>query len=228
MPERLPYRVEPMTLADVDQVMNIERVAFSAPRSARAYRYEISENDHSTMLVVRLAAARNGPFKRLACHVLARHPKLTRPHRILGYAGFWLLVDEAHICTIAVHPQWQGRGLGELLMLSLLNRGMELGASKATLEVRVSNQAALALYRKYGFEVISRRKRYYSNNNEDAYIMTTPLFEVPEFQENLDRCRNQLFDRLQAQDPDISTRLESSAVPIQSPQAEPARKRRAS
>lgn len=227
MSEQLPYRVEPMTLADVDQVMNIERVAFSAPWSARAYRYEITENDHSTMLVVRLADAHKGPFKRLAHHVLARHPNSPKPYPVLGYAGFWLLVDETHICTIAVHPQWRNRGLGELLLLSLLNRSMKQGASRATLEVRVSNQAALALYRKYGFEVVSRRKRYYSNNNEDAYIMTTPPFETPEFQDNLDRCRKQLFNRLQSQDPDTLPHLESIAGPIQSQQAETARKRQA-
>lgn len=227
MSEQLPYRVESMTLADVDQVMKIERVAFSAPWSARAYRYEITENDHSTMLVVRLADVRRGPFKRLAHHVLARRPNSPKSHPILGYAGYWLLVDETHICTIAVHPQWRNRGLGELLLLSLLDRGMKQGASRATLEVRTSNQAALALYRKYGFEVVSRRKRYYSNNNEDAYIMTTPPFETPEFQENLQRCRKHLYDRLQSQKPDISTHLESSAGPIQSQQAGPARKREA-
>ncbi len=184
-----------MTLADIDQVMEIEQVAFPAPWSARAYRYEITENDHSTMLVVRPASP-DGLRMRFT-----RRLGLSKPGPVLGYAGFWLLVDESHIYTIAVHPNWRGWGLGELLLISLLDRGIELGARVATLEVRVSNQAAQGLYNKYGFEIVSRRKRYYTNNNEDAYIMTTPLFETPEFISNLNRCRIQLFARLRAEGP---------------------------
>jgi len=201
MADRLSFLVEPMTLADIDQVMEIEQVAFPAPWSARAYRYEITENDHSTMLVVRSAGAGlrvrpEGPWMRLA-----RHLRLVRPGPVLGYAGFWLLVDEAHICTIAVHLSWRGRGLGELLLISLLDRSIELGARVATLEVRVSNQVAQDLYRKYSFEIVSRRKRYYTNNNEDAYIMTTLPFDTPEFQVNLSHRRAQLYTRLQATRP---------------------------
>jgi ribosomal-protein-alanine N-acetyltransferase len=196
MPECLPYTVEPMTLADIDQVMEIERASFPLPWSARAYRYEIAENQHSTMLVVRPAVGTGGPFARLALHL-----GLITPHPLLGYAGFWLLVDEAHIFTIAVHPEWRGQGLGELLLFSLLEHGMKVGGLRATLEVRVSNRVALELYHKYGFELVSRRKRYYSDNNEDAYIMTTPPFETREFQTNLDRRRNELCARLRSKEP---------------------------
>jgi len=110
------------------------------------------------------------------------------------------LVDEAHVCTIAVHPNWRGRGLGELLLISLLDRAIELGARVATLEVRVSNQVAQELYNKYIFQIVSRRKRYYSDN-EDAYIMTTPPFDTPEFQMNLSNHRARLYARLQAARP---------------------------
>jgi ribosomal-protein-alanine N-acetyltransferase len=193
MPERLPYVVEPMTLADIGQVMEIEQVAFSTPWSPRAYRYELTENDHSTMLVVRPRAAPGGRLVRLK-----RPLGLAKPGPVLGYAGFWLLVEDAHICTIAVHPLWRRQGLGEMLILSLLERAMELDALRATLEVRVSNRAAQALYRKYSFEIVSRRKRYYANNNEDAYIMATPSFEAHAFQRNLNRRRAQLYTHLQA------------------------------
>jgi ribosomal-protein-alanine N-acetyltransferase len=191
MPERLPYLVEPMTLDDIGQVMKIERMVFPAPWSERAYRYEITKNDHSTMLVVRPAGA-----PRRSVEHLRHRLGLARPAPLLGYAGFWLLVDEAHICTIAVHPQWQGRGLGELLLVSLFEQGMLLGAQRATLEVRVSNSTALKLYLKYDFEIVSRRKRYYTDNNEDAYIMTTPPFETASFQANLDCRLRQLHARL--------------------------------
>ncbi len=194
MPDHLPYVVEPMTLADLDQVMEIEKVSFSSPWSVRAYRYEITENKHSTMVVVRPAP--------VADRRISRWLRLLRPRQpgpVLGYAGFWLLVDEAHVSTIAVHPQWRRRGLGELLILSLLERGAQAGARRATLEVRVSNQAAQGLYRKYGFEIESRQRRYYSDNNEDAYLMATPPFDTPAFQANLEQRRAQLYARLQAE-----------------------------
>jgi ribosomal-protein-alanine N-acetyltransferase len=207
MLEQVPYLVEPMTLADIEQVMEIEQVAFPTPWSARAYRYEISDNEHSTMLVIRPAAVANSPLERLVRRTLgrqnvARRLKLAKPGPVLGYAGFWLLVDEAHICTIAVHPQWRGRGLGELLLLALIERGIELGANRATLEVRVSNRVAQELYAKYGFEIVSRRKGYYSDNNEDAYIMTTPPLETPGLHSDFDRRRSELTARLQAQGAD--------------------------
>lgn len=195
MPEGVPYLVEPMTLGDVDQVMAIEQIAFSAPWSARAFRYEISQNKQSTMYVVRPA-----PPHESWLAMSLRRLALTQPREVLGYAGLWLLVDDIHVSTIAVHPGWQGRGLGELLLLALLDRGAELEACRATLEVRVSNLPAQQLYRKYGFEIISRRRHYYSDNNEDAYIMATPRFETAGFQVNLRDRRSRLHARLQARE----------------------------
>jgi ribosomal-protein-alanine N-acetyltransferase len=194
MPEHLAYLVEPMALADVDEVMEIEQVAFSAPWSARAYRYEIVENLNSTMVVVRPAAGADH-----ALGQLAQRLGLFKHGPVLGYGGFWLLVDDAHIATIAVHPQWRGRGLGDRLLLSMLDRGAELGAARATLEVRVSNSTAQGLYIKYAFEVVSRRKRYYADNNEDAYIMATPPFAAAEYQARLSQLRSELYARLKAQ-----------------------------
>ena len=188
MASQLPYVVEPMVLSDLDQVMEIERMVFSAPWSRRAYHYEISENEYSTMLVVRPRSRFDGGFRRLLQH-------LKKPGRVLGYAGMWLLVDELHISTIAVHPQWRARGLGELLLISLLDRAPVLGADRATLEVRVSNLVAQRLYQKYGFEVVSRQSRYYADNNEDAFIMVTPPFDAASFQENLRQCRAKLAER---------------------------------
>jgi ribosomal-protein-alanine N-acetyltransferase len=204
MPERPPFTVEPMTLDDIDQVMEIEQIVFPAPWSARAYQYEITKNDHSTMLVVRAAGTSKGRLGHLKYRL-----GLGTPSPVLGYAGLWLLVDETHICTIAVHPRWQGLGLGELLLVSLLDESMRLGALCATLEVRVSNNAAQALYLKYGFEIVSIRKRYYTDNNEDAYIMTTPSFDTAGFQKNLDSHRHQLHARLQLCDLDPIARSDA-------------------
>lgn len=193
MPEVLPYVVEPMRLDDIEQVIEIEQVAFTAPWSARAYHYEVQDNKHSTMVVARPAPVFSGTWSQWLYSL-----KITRPGPVLGYAGFWLLVDDAHVCTIAVHPQWRQRGLGELLLLSLLKKGAAQGALRATLEVRVSNTAAQRLYLKYGFEIVSLQRRYYSDNNEDAYIMATPPLETAEFQANLHLCRNQLEAKMKA------------------------------
>ena len=191
MDNHLLFVVGPMTLADVDQVMQIERVSFSAPWSARAYRYEITENSHSTMRVVRPKPRWHSPLG-LALQRLVGNV----PGPVLGYAGAWHLVDELHVSTIAVHPDWRRRGLGELLLLSLVDRGLELGVRRATLEVRASNLAAQALYRKYGFETLSMQKAYYSDNNEDAYIMGTPDLATATFQARLHTWQAQLYARL--------------------------------
>ncbi len=193
MAESLPFVVEPMTVADLPAVMAIERRSFSAPWSERAYRYEIEQNKHGSVLVVRQAPPA-GPSLADIVHRL----KARRRPEALGYGGLWLLVDEAHISTIAVHPDWRGRGLGELVLLGLLEQGERMGAQRATLEVRVSNHVAQGLYEKYWFEVAGRQKRYYSDNNEDALIMATPRFDTPEFRHMLALNRAELHDRLRA------------------------------
>lgn len=166
--------------------MEIERLSFSAPWSARAYRYEIGENKQSTMLVVRPSLPRPGRLSRLI-----RRAKPATPASVLGYGGFWLLVDEAHICTLAVHPESRGRGLGELLLLTLLEQAKRLGAHRVTLEVRVSNLAALGLYHKLGFRIESRHRHYYADNGEDAFIMALPSIDTSGFQAILQRHREQ-------------------------------------
>jgi ribosomal-protein-alanine N-acetyltransferase len=204
MPNNLPYVVQPMSLSDLEQVMAIERASFPLPWSARAFRYEITENEHSIMLVVRPAPRHAGWMAQW----LNRF-SFVDPGPVLGYAGSWLLVDDVHIATIAVHPEWRGRGLGGLLLIAMLDRGAALGARRSTLEVRVSNQVAQRLYRKYGFEVVASRKRYYADNNEDAYIMATRAFDSAEYQGKLQQCRIQLHARLHAEGVDIPSRIRS-------------------
>jgi ribosomal-protein-alanine N-acetyltransferase len=161
-----------MSLADLAQVMAIEQVSFPAPWPRRAYEYEISRNEHSIMLVIK--EHRNLPSW---LDRVSQAFKPTEPSTVLGYAGGWLLVDEIHVSTIAVDPRWRRKGLAQLLLTELLNRGIARGARRATLEVRVSNIAAQKLYQKCGFRIVSKQKRYYADN-EDAFIMATPPFEV--------------------------------------------------
>jgi ribosomal-protein-alanine N-acetyltransferase len=116
-----------------------------------------------------------------------------------GYAGLWLMVDEAHVTTIGVHPAHRGHGAGELLFLGLADIAQEMRAVRLSLEVRVSNLPAQALYRKYGLEIAGVRRRYYSDNGEDAYIMWSEPISSPEYKNRIARLRAQLATRMAAE-----------------------------
>jgi len=194
----LPYLVAPMELADVPTVAQIEQVVFTLPWSATAFGYELRHNAASEYLVLRrlLRAGEPGLGQVLARRVgqLLGRPR-TDPS-LLGYGGFWVTLQEAHICTLALRPEWRGHGLGELLLVSLVERALERKARVMTLEVRVSNTRAQSLYEKYGFKSMGRRKRYYSDNGEDALIMTTPPMLSAEYRERFSRLSELLRDRL--------------------------------
>ncbi len=145
----LRFTIDTMELADIPAVHAIERQSFPVPWPAYAFRQELEAN-------------------RLARYLLVR-----AGDRVVAYAGLWLMVGEAHVTTFAVLPDWRRQGVGRRLMLALLDLGRELGAETATLEVRLSNLAARRLYEQFGFRPVGIRPRYYSDNNEDALIMTT-------------------------------------------------------
>jgi ribosomal-protein-alanine N-acetyltransferase len=159
-----------MELSDIPQVAVIDRLSFPQPWSEQSYRFELQDNANAHFFVA-LAAGRNSqgltPWWQ---RVLGQRP----PRTVIGYAGFWLVVDEAHINTIAIHPEWRRRGLGEQLLVTLLDRARALSARTATLEVRVSNLAAQQLYHKRHFEEVGRRPHYY-RDGEDAILMTVRL-----------------------------------------------------
>ncbi|OQA46828.1 MAG: ribosomal-protein-alanine N-acetyltransferase [Chloroflexi bacterium ADurb.Bin325] len=150
--------ITPMTLADLDDIMPLERRVFKDPWTRRMYHTDLTDNYMATYLVLR-PDPQGEPQPRLP--------------RILGWGGFWLMVDEAHISTIAAHPDWRGCGLGQWLMVALMWAAQERGALHSTLEVRVSNTPARMLYEKLGYGVTGQRRRYY-RDGEDGLIMTTP------------------------------------------------------
>lgn len=136
-----------MEYADLDQVVEIERRSFPTPWSRHAFVSELRDNAYAHYLVARLG------------------------DRVIGYAGMWVLLDEAHITNLAVHPDYRRRGVGRRLLAALERLAARLGARRMTLEVRPSNAAALHLYRRSGFEVRGRRPHYYADSDEDALIM---------------------------------------------------------
>ena len=161
----LPVLVEPMRMGDVAAVLEIERLSFSSPWPAYAFEQELTAN-------------------RLAHYVVARSDG-----RVVGFAGLWLMVDEAHVTTFGVHPEHRRRGVGRRLLLRLAELAIELGSARMTLEVRVSNLPAQALYRSFGFRVAGRRVAYYSDDGEDALVMTTPELADPATRAALDAER---------------------------------------
>jgi len=192
---RFPFIVQPMQVRDIPEVMAIEKDSFPSPWSATAYRHELTQNEFSHFIVVR---KREPPPTPSPGWSLTRWLSRSKPQwpPILGYGGFWVLDDEAHISTIAVQPEWRGRGLGELLLTAMIDLAALLNARFVTLEVRVSNLVAQNLYRKYLFQEVGRRRRYYRDNDEDAAIMTTPPVDDPTFVETLRQHRRALRERL--------------------------------
>jgi len=174
MVERPPlrYRVRPMTLADVAAVQRIEHDSFRAPWPADAFRQELASNR------------------------LARYLVVEDGDEVVGYAGLWLMVDEAHVTTFAVAPGRRRRGIGEVLLAELVSLARRIGASVATLEVRVSNMPARRLYEKYGFMPVGVRRNYYSDDREDALIMTTPELASREMRSRLAALDRSLEARL--------------------------------
>ena len=170
-----PYRLRSMRLADIARVMAIEERIFPIPWKASAYEYEVAHN-------------------RLARYKVLTVQQGDQPEKVIGYAGLWKLSDEAHISTIGVDPEWQGKGLGELLLLDLLYVSFAIRTLLATLEVRKSNTVAQALYEKYEFEVVGLRQRYYQGT-EDAIIMTVERLDR-DYWDTLRRKQAQLFNRL--------------------------------
>jgi ribosomal-protein-alanine N-acetyltransferase len=142
-------RIDPMRLSDIPAVHDIERQSFPIPWPAYAFQQELETNRMAHYLIVRAG------------------------RETIAYAGLWMMVDEAHITTFAVLPAWRRRGVGGRMLLAVMRLASQLNARVATLEVRLSNQPARRLYQRFGFKPVGVRPRYYSDNAEDALIMTT-------------------------------------------------------
>ncbi len=173
---RLKAAITPMTLADVDQVMELEEVSFPAPWPASLYRRELTRNPYSRYFVIRSEIDGQAP-------------------PILGYGGYWILDDDVHITTLAVHPEWRGHRLGEWLLLHMLSDARERGARTSSLEVRPSNRAARQLYSRLGYREVARRRNYYPVTREDAIVMELVDLDRPDVWHPLQERLAQLHKR---------------------------------
>ncbi len=205
------YFIEPMTEDDIPDVQAIESQSFTTPWAATTYRREIRNLQSCRYIVARVSPTPPPhtprppsppplPIALLNQVVAALFPHAPAPsaeYPIIGYGGVWLVVDEAHVTTIAVAPAYRGRGVGELLLNALIDHAYALAAQRMTLEVRVSNTSAQHLYLKYGFQIAGTRPRYYTDNGEDALIMWTDPIDSVEYKARLGALRRQLVERLQ-------------------------------
>ncbi|HQJ36406.1 MAG TPA: ribosomal protein S18-alanine N-acetyltransferase [Clostridia bacterium] len=139
-----------MSLDDIDQVVEIENLSFTSPWSRESFESELKNN--------------------LARYIVARVNG-----KVAAYGGMWIILDEAHITNIAVHPEFRERKIGEKLVKEMLRTAKENKAEHITLEVRASNDAARKLYEKLGFKDSGTRKGYYADTGEDAVIMWNEL-----------------------------------------------------
>lgn len=196
-----------MTEADIPQVQEIEHLSFHTNWSAATYRRELRNRASCRYVVARASsepppAGENGNRRRPLLSQL--FSPLLNPNYpaadalLIGYGGLWVTLDEGHITVIAVDPAYRQRGVGELLLNSLIDAALEMNATALTLEVRESNIAAQQLYLKYGFTPAGRRVRYYTDNGEDALIMWTGQMTSLAYQTRLRDLRQQLYRRLRA------------------------------
>lgn len=147
MKSLLQVTISKMTLNDLDEVLAIENKSYPTPWTRRSFHSELTDNIYAHYFVARCGQT------------------------LAGYFGMWIILDEAHITNIAVSPKLRRQGIGEQMLRFSFDKAKELGASRMTLEVRLSNHEAQNLYRKLGFEDKGIRKGYYTDTNEDAIIM---------------------------------------------------------
>lgn len=168
-----------MRVADIAQVTAIDNLSFDTPWSARSYTFEVTESNYSHMVVLEHSA----PPKPLPRWRRWMQSGKTTPlqSEIVSYGGLWHIMDEAHISTIASHPQHRGQGYGEIALAGMIRKALLLRTSFIVLEVRVSNKTAQNLYLKYGFKTVNVKQRYYHNNGEDAYEMQINFDQDPSY-----------------------------------------------
>jgi ribosomal-protein-alanine N-acetyltransferase len=158
-----------MVLEDLDEIMELEAEAFSSPWTRGMYLHEIRKQE--------------------GCYLVARRDGL-----LVGYGGMLLILDEAHVMTLAVRKDQRRRGLGSRILLELIDASEKMGARFFTLEVRKSNYEAIEMYSKFGFQIMGERKNYYLDNLEHALIMWTEDITTAEYRGLLETLRRRYGD----------------------------------
>lgn len=171
--------------------LELDQLCFGGLWTLEGYQREL-DSPNSALLGLFISDRRRGDKK----EVEANSEFIIQNSEFLSMGCFWAILEEAHITLLAVHPQYQRQGLGQAMLLGLLVEAHERGLERATLEVRVSNQPAISLYKKFGFQIAGRRRGYYKDTNEDALILWHGGLGEPEFSSTLAAWGQAVSDRL--------------------------------
>jgi ribosomal-protein-alanine N-acetyltransferase len=200
--------IKPLTVDLLPAAVELDRLCLGGLWTLDGYRREL-ESPNSDLLILQGIGVRNQGLgigqqnlgignQGLATEkALIPTPQPPIPTTLLGLGCLWAIADEAHITLLLVHPDYRRQGLGQMLLIELMSSAWRRELKWATLEVRVSNQAAIALYQQFGFETAGQRKRYYQDNGEDALILWRSGLQHPEFSKTLQQWRQTAIDRLQ-------------------------------
>lgn len=142
-----------MKLEDIPRVHEIDVLSFALPWPEKSYLFELKENPTTLALVAEIIPGDSNPY-------------------VIGMAVVWIVIDVAHIATIAIHPEFRGYGYGKKLLAEVLRQSIQRGTILATLEVRENNMHAQQMYTNFGFTIVGRRIHYYKDNDEGAVLMT--------------------------------------------------------
>lgn len=198
----MSYSVRAMSADDISQVSEIDREAFPTEWPPPSFKRELSSSmvrylvalDESRRVISDVTTPKKSMWESLVAgmrHMMGRndaHADVAaawNTQLIVGYASIWMMVDESHLTSIAVRKSHQHQGIGELLLIAVVKLSLQMKAQVVTLEVRASNHSAQALYAKYGFKSVGIRRRYYTDNSEDAVVMTTDKITSPAYQAQL-------------------------------------------
>lgn len=201
----MTYIIRRMRYEDIPQVVQIDREAFPGEwvfRSQSAYRHDL---DNPSIRYIVACKAQHMPnsggqvpeklpwLKRLISH--GRRLNTNTPEYVVGFSGFWMMVGEAHIIAIGVRNDYRQLGIGEGLLIATIELAQMVNANMVTLEVRASNRVAQELYKKFGFQVVGKRLKYYSSDGEDAIIMSTESITSLPFQASFQRLKEDYAKR---------------------------------
>lgn len=196
-------KLKPLTLEQLNAVVELDQLCFGGLWTRSGYEREL-ESPNSQLLILEAASGQgDSGFQTPLSEVLTQNAQTadaetapTRSNALIGLGCYWSILEEAHITILAVHPDYQHQGLGQLLLYALLRDAKRRHLEWATLEVKPSNQAALSLYHKFGFMEAGRRRRYYKDTGEDALILWRGGLQKQDFEETLANCYQQAHQRL--------------------------------
>lgn len=192
----LEIQLQPLHPHQLEQVVELDRLCLGGIWTLAGYQRELASPNSKLLglsLVPSLFPLSKERSEREGC---SEEERQDYPDFLIGLGCFWQILEEAHITLLMVHPDYQGKGLGNLLLYALLREAVGCGLARATLEVRDSNQAALSLYQKFGFKIAGRRQGYYQETGEDALILWRSDLAQAEFLPQLAIWQQQVGDRL--------------------------------